>query len=98
MLSGPSCFICRPPVEAGRSFDLLSTQPNTKALFAFPSKPQLSGRANLQASYTKFFAGAPQLHRNLISRTVLGNKVIDHERISGLPDGKPCKPWPVTRS
>lgn len=57
-------------------------------LFDFPTKPQLTGRDKLTESYTKFFAWAPQVHCTILSRTVLGNKVIDHERVTGLPNGR----------
>jgi uncharacterized protein (TIGR02246 family) len=57
-------------------------------LLQFPNTPQVSGREKMTAMYTQFFASAPKLHCEIVSRTVLGNRVIDHERVTGLPDGK----------
>ncbi|MGY2130660.1 nuclear transport factor 2 family protein [Hymenobacter sp. HD11105] len=57
-------------------------------LLEFPAKPQLAGRAKLQASYAQFFGAAPQLHCEILHRSVFGNRVVDHERVTGLPDGK----------
>lgn len=61
--------------------------PNVEVL-DFPAKPQFTGRDKLIESFTKFFAWAPQVHCEVVSRTVFGNKVIDHERVTGLPNGR----------
>lgn len=65
-----------------------ATYAENAELLDFPSKPTLVGRAKLAEFYTKFFAWASQVHCEVVSRTVLGNKVIDHERVTGLPNGK----------
>lgn len=57
-------------------------------LLGFPAKLRSEGRQQLEASYKKFFDSAPQLHCDIVNRTILGNKVIDHERVTGMPDGQ----------
>ena len=51
------------------------------------SEPSLSGKAALTAYYRDNRFNAPDLHAELVSRMVVGNKVVDHERITGLSDG-----------
>lgn len=48
------------------------------------AEPVLSGRAALAAHYAANRFNLPQLHAELVSRMVLGNKVVDHERITGV--------------
>jgi hypothetical protein len=51
------------------------------------AQPSLSGKAALAEHYAKHRFNLPLLHAELVSRMVLGNKVIDHERITGLGEG-----------
>lgn len=46
-------------------------------------KITLTGKDNCKAFYQTLFEQSPQLHSTILSRMVLGNKVIDHERIVG---------------
>lgn len=56
-------------------------------LYRPPSpEPFLSGRAALAAFYAAQRFNVPTLHAALIGRLVVGNKVIDHERVTGLGD------------
>lgn len=48
--------------------------------------PALQGRAALAAFYAEHRFNNPTLRAELISRTVVGNTVFDHERIHGLGD------------
>jgi hypothetical protein len=43
------------------------------------------GQAQLREAYAKRFA-SPNLHAEIVNRIVLGNKVIDHERVVGIKD------------
>jgi len=43
------------------------------------------GQAQLRESYRKRFASAG-LHAEILNRMVLGNKVIDHERVVGIKE------------
>jgi hypothetical protein len=49
-------------------------------------EPVLQGKAAFAAHYAgKRFAN-PRLHAELVSRIVCGQRVVDHERVSGLRD------------
>ena len=47
-------------------------------------EPVLLGKAALAAHYAQHRFNLPALHAEVRARMVLGNKVIDHERISGV--------------
>ncbi|UYZ60593.1 nuclear transport factor 2 family protein [Hymenobacter latericus] len=57
-------------------------------LLTFPATLRSKGVAKLREGYGQFFAQTPDLHCQIMHRTVLGNKVIDHERVTGLPNGQ----------
>jgi hypothetical protein len=47
------------------------------------AEPVISGKTQLLDEYRTRFS-VPKLHAEIISRISLGNKVIDHERVSGI--------------
>lgn len=47
-------------------------------------QPSMVGRAALRAFYAEHRFNNPALRAELLTRTVLGNTVFDHERIHGL--------------
>lgn len=50
----------------------------------FPENRVLAkGKAQVKELYKKLFDNSPTLHSELVSRTVLGNRIIDHEKITG---------------
>ena len=51
------------------------------------TEPVLQGKAAFAAHYAANRFNLPELHAALVNRMVLGDKVIDHERITGLPGG-----------
>ncbi|MDO8285990.1 MAG: nuclear transport factor 2 family protein [Rhodoferax sp.] len=51
------------------------------------TQPALSGKAALAEHYATHRFNLPGLHAELVNRIVLGNKVIDHERIVGVGEG-----------
>lgn len=48
------------------------------------TEPILSGKAAFAAHYAANRFNLPRLRAKVVSRIVCGNKVVDHERISGL--------------
>lgn len=50
------------------------------------TEPVLVGRAALAAHYRQHRFHLPGLHAALVNRMVFGNKVIDHERVTGVQD------------
>jgi hypothetical protein len=75
-------------VDAYNSHDLdafVATYSEDVLLYRVPATtPALAGRDKLAAFYRDTRFNRPQLHAEILARTVIGNKVIDHERISGL--------------
>jgi hypothetical protein len=56
------------------------------ALYRMPTQqPTTKGKQQLREVYRQRFAAA-NLHAEILSRIVMGSKVIDHERIVGIRD------------
>ena len=57
-------------------------------VFRLPgTEPILQGRQNLAEHYAKNRFNLPELHAKLVNRMTFGNKVIDHEYVTGIPGG-----------
>ena len=57
-------------------------------VFVPPARePLLSGRQAFGEHYAKNRFTLPDLHARVISRIVSGHIVVDHEEVTGLPDG-----------
>ena len=55
-------------------------------IFRMPATaPAIVGQDKLRETYRQRFA-SPGLHAEILSRIVLGNKVIDHERVVGIKE------------
>lgn len=53
-------------------------------IFRMPAaEPAIVGQEKLREAYRQRFA-SPGLHAEILNRIVLGNKVIDHERVRGI--------------
>jgi len=53
-------------------------------LFSFSeSTPYAVGQEKLKEIYGTVFEKSPNLHAEIINRIVMGNKVIDHEKVTG---------------
>jgi len=50
-------------------------------------EPALSGKPAFAEFYASKRFNLPKLHANVIQRIVAGNKVVDHERITGIEPG-----------
>ncbi len=50
------------------------------------AQPVIAGKAAMAEHYATHRFNRPELHAALVKRMVLGNKVIDHERITGIGD------------
>lgn len=63
----------------------VATYADDAELYRAPSTtPALNGKSALGDFYRDHRFNLPDLHAELVHRIVLGNKVIDHERITGL--------------
>lgn len=65
----------------------LATYSDDAELFAFPAASQTKGKEEMRKRYTLRFSD-PILHAVIAQRIVMGNTVIDHERVRvTLPEG-----------
>lgn len=65
----------------------LATYTDEVELFGFPNTPSTKGKEEMRKRYTLRFSDAI-LHGVIVNRIVMGNTVIDHERVRvTLPEG-----------
>lgn len=57
-------------------------------LYNFPDQLIGKGKEQMRENYSGMFERVPDLHCELVNRTVLGNTVIDQERVTGFPGGR----------
>ena len=57
-------------------------------LYNFPDQLIGKGKEQMRENYSGMFEWVPDLHCELVNRTVLGNTVIDQERVTGFPGGR----------
>lgn len=80
-------------LDAYNAHDLqafIATYAEDVALYRVPqTTPAISGKQKLTEFYRDSRFNLPNLHAELVHRSVIGNKVVDHERVSGL------RPQPV---
>lgn len=50
--------------------------------------PRASGAEAVRKVYAALFEKSPDLHSELVHRAVIGNRVVDHERITGRQGGE----------
>ena len=77
-------------VEAYNDRDLnrfVSAYSETITIFRMPSlEPSISGKVQLAEFYSTQRFNLPGLRAEIVNRIVLGDKVIDHERVWGVRD------------
>ena len=77
-------------VEAYNARDVVrfaATYAEDVQIFRMPGREAtLSGRAALAEHYGRNRFQNPKLHAEIVKRIVLGNKVIDHERVVGIEE------------
>ena len=74
-------------LEAYNARDLeafAATYADNVTIYRLPAtQPAITGKAQLREIYRQRFA-SPNLHAEILSRIVMGSKVIDHERVTGI--------------
>ena len=77
-------------VEAYNAHDLeafAATYADRIQMFRLPNaEPSIRNKTELKEFYGANRFTAPQLHAEILNRIVLSNKIIDHERLTGLPN------------
>ena len=79
--------IVQEQLEAYNARDLerfVACYADTVSIYRMPATDAaISGKAQLAAVYKDRFS-SPSLHAEILARIILGNKVIDHERVRGI--------------
>jgi hypothetical protein len=57
-------------------------------LYTYPDKLENTGHEEMRKTYGELFKRVPKLHCEIVNRIAQGNFVIDHERVTGLPNGR----------
>ena len=57
-------------------------------IYNFPDQLMYTGKATMRQNYAQMFDNTPDLHCELVKRIVLGNTVIDQERVTGFGPGR----------
>ncbi|SOD80016.1 amidohydrolase family protein [Spirosoma fluviale] len=60
-------------------------------LYDLPNKLIINGKDAMRQDYGKFFTNAPALHCELVNRMVVGNTVVDHERVTVVAGKAPTE-------
>jgi hypothetical protein len=70
--------------NAGDLSEFMKSFSDSIVLYSFEKKePIAEGKEAIRALYQKLFEASPELHSTILHRAVIGNKVIDHESITG---------------
>ena len=67
----------------------LATYAPEISIYDHPAKLLMSGHDQMRESYSRLFASAPELKTHISQRITIGSYVIDHETVTGTPDGVP---------
>ncbi|MEM9929193.1 MAG: nuclear transport factor 2 family protein [Bacteroidota bacterium] len=59
----------------------LSAYSDTVKVYNFPNELQFQGKDQMRKGYGGMFERLPDLHCRLVNRTVMGDKIIDHESV-----------------
>ncbi len=73
--------------NAGNIDAFLEPYADDVRVYSFPDKLQYQGKELMRKNYADFFKNTPDLHCELVNRMVMGNTVIDQERVTGFGNG-----------
>jgi hypothetical protein len=59
----------------------LSAYADSIRIYTFPDRLTMSGKEEMRERYGNMFATQPDLQCRLVSRTVMGDRVLDHESV-----------------
>lgn len=88
--SGPEVLVQQQlnAYNAGQTDAFMAPYHEEVELYYYPNELFSEGKAAMRPVYERLFQQVPDLHCELVNRMVLGNKVIDYERLTGFPDGR----------
>ena len=67
----------------------LSAYSDTVKIYAFPNTLRYQGKDKMRERYGNMFEKQPDLQCRLVSRTVMGDRVVDHESVYRTKDRAP---------
>ncbi|QAY75148.1 hypothetical protein [Sphingosinicella sp. BN140058] len=74
--------------QHGRSGAVPQPLPSGRSQISLPGELASEGLAHDRQTYAKSFAANPHLHVETLARMTLGDKVVVHDRVTGLAGGK----------
>ncbi|THH40547.1 nuclear transport factor 2 family protein [Neolewinella litorea] len=69
----------------------LSAYADDVRIYNFPDELRYEGKERMRTTYGPMFADSPDLQCRLISRIVMGNRVLDHESVIFDPEAPPVQ-------
>nr|WP_256534261.1 nuclear transport factor 2 family protein [Lewinella sp. JB7] len=69
----------------------LSAYADDVKIYTFPDELVGEGKDNMRERYGRMFREMPELHCRLVSRTVMGNRILDHESVVFRKGGNPTE-------
>jgi hypothetical protein len=69
----------------------LATYHDSVAVHHLGDTAAVQGKAELRRATQEWFARAPEARNEVLNRMVQGPFVVDHERVTGTPDGRPLE-------
>lgn len=64
--------------------EFLEPYSDSVRVYNYPNQFLYQGKKKMREGYAKFFENTPKLNCNVVSRMILGNKVIDREEVTGI--------------
>lgn len=64
--------------------EFLAPYSDNVEIYRFPDKLISRGKDKMRLTYSKLFDSSPNLHCQLVNRTILDDTVIDHEKVKGM--------------
>lgn len=65
----------------------VATYAEDARIYVFPNREWMAGRERIREVYGQLFSSTPEIHAEVAQRIVQGARVVDHEHLSGLPNG-----------
>ena len=75
----------------------LSQYKDSVKVFRYPRILLYKGKETMRKNYEALFRDATDLHCTILNRTVLGNTIIDHERVSQFKASEPFEAIAIYR-
>lgn len=89
MAMSPAEQVVQAQLDAYNAHDVeafVATYAEDARIYVFPNREWITGREKIIEVYSQLFASAPAIHAHVDQRIVQGARVIDHERLTGLPN------------